>query len=427
MIARLQVWVRRPDGALRHVGELAATAPDRSSGRFESEFEYARAWVNESGAFPLDPVSLPLDATRRFRAEMLLPPLAVFDDALPDDWGRRLLTAAIVADGGTPTVPEMLLRMRGGGTGALLFTATPTSPPPSESVPSTALSQLLDAALQFEAGTLPQGDDFRRLLEGSSRAGGARPKALVHDEAGEWLVKFPSPSRDAGHDVVGLEATCMLLARRAGLEVPEVRLLAIGARRVLMVKRFDVSAEGGRYPMVSMRTLCRERPGIYVHSYAELAQAVRKHSASPANDLEALYRQMVFNAAIGNVDDHLKNFWMLARLGGYRLAPAFDLVPDINGRGEHTLSFQHEYSCPTQAQVVAIAAEWGIGPAARIVEDVVEATREFASMAERLEVQHPVTLRKICADVQRRTELLSRRMSPSHTARHAANSAGRIR
>jgi serine/threonine-protein kinase HipA len=72
-------------------------------------------FVWEAGAFALDPVSLPLDASRRFRAEMLYPPLAVFDDALPDDWGRRLLAAAITADSGTPTLPEMLLRMRGGG------------------------------------------------------------------------------------------------------------------------------------------------------------------------------------------------------------------------------------------------------------------------------------------------------------------------
>ena len=233
------VWVRRADGAIHLVGELATTAPDRSSGRFESEFEYTRAWVSESGAFARDPVSLPLDTARRFRAEMLYPPLAVFEDALPDDWGRRLLAAAITADGGTPTLPEMLLRMRGGGTGALLFTATDTTPHADHSVPSTALSKLLAAAAQFEAGTLPPGDEFRRLLEGSSRAGGARPKALVHDESGEWLAKFPSRARDDAYDVVGLEATCLTLARGAGLEVPESRLQTIGARRVLMVKRFE--------------------------------------------------------------------------------------------------------------------------------------------------------------------------------------------
>jgi serine/threonine-protein kinase HipA len=406
LIKHLFVWVRRREGPIRLVGELATTAPDRNSGRFESEFEYTRDWASEVGAFALDPVSLPLDAARRFRAEMLYPPLAVFDDALPDDWGRRLLAAAISADGGTPTLPEMLLRMRGGGTGALLFTATDTAPRPDQSVPSTALSKLLAAAAQFEAGTLSPGDEFRRLLEGSSRAGGARPKALVHDESGEWLAKFPSRTRDDAYDVVGLEATCLALARRAGLEVPESRLQTIGARRVLMVKRFDVSAEGGRYHMVSLRTLCKERPGIYVHSYSDLAQVLRKHSAAPADDVAALYRHMVFNAAVGNIDDHLKNFWMLARSAGFRLAPAFDLVPDISGRGEHTLSFQQGFACPTGTELIALADEWGVAGAARIVGEVVKATSAFATTAGRLKVRYPASLQKACADVGRRTALL---------------------
>jgi serine/threonine-protein kinase HipA len=181
-----------------------------------------------------------------------------------------------------------------------------------------------------------------------------------------------------------------------------------GARRVLMVKRFDVSAEDGRYQMVSLRTLCKQRPGIYVHGYSELAQVLRKHSASPADDLAALYRHMVFNAAIGNVDDHLKNFWMLARPEGFRLAPAFDLVPDISGRGEHTLSFQQGFDCPTGTEIIALADEWGVARAARIVEDVVKATSAFATAAGRLKVRHPGSLQKVCADVRRRTGLLSR-------------------
>ncbi len=339
---------------------------------------------------------------------MLYPPLAVFDDALPDDWGRRLLAAMIAADGTKPTVPDMLLRMRGGGTGALLVTATDAAPRPNQSVPSTALSELLDAAAQFEAGTLRQGDPFRRLMEGSSRAGGARPKALVHDEFGEWLAKFPSRERDEGYDVVGLEAICLLLARRAGLDVPESRLQTIGARRVLMVKRFDVTAEGGRYHMVSLRTLCKERPGLYVRGYSELALVLRKYSAAPADDVAALYRHMLFNAAVGNVDDHLKNFWMLAWPGGFRLAPAFDLVPDIGGRGEHTLSFQLGFGCPTREEMIAIATEWGVEGADRIIEGVVDATSTFSATAQRLEVRQPDTLQKVVADVRRRTDLLSR-------------------
>src|SRR5262249_38586077 len=152
------------------------------------------------------------------------------------------------------------------------------------------------------------------------------------DDSGEWIAKFPSVMRDGPHDVVGLEATCLELARHCGLVVPEARLQAVGRRRVLLVRRFDVTPSGGRLHMLSMKTLCKERPGVFVQDYSAVAQALEKYSATPAKDVAALYRHMVFNAAIGNVDDHLKNFWMLATSAGYRLAPAFDLVPDISGR-----------------------------------------------------------------------------------------------
>ena len=68
--------------------------------------------------------------------------------------------------------------------------------------------------------------------------------------------------------------------------------------------------------MISMRAHCRERPGVYVTSYSDLALVLRKHSASPAEDVAALFRHMAFNAAVGNVDDHLKNFWMLNTRSG---------------------------------------------------------------------------------------------------------------
>jgi serine/threonine-protein kinase HipA len=116
---------------------------------------------------------------------------------------------------------------------------------------------------------------------------------------------------------------------------------------------------------------------------------------------------MVFNAAIGNVDDHLKNFWMLALPHGFRLAPAFDLVPDIDGRGEHTLSFSQGYGCPTGSEMISIADEWGVARAASVVENVVKATGRFATEAGRLKVRHRGSLQKVCADVRRRTERLS--------------------
>jgi len=400
---RLFVWVQLGDGEIRLAGELATT-PILANGRFESEFEYTQQW--DATGFPLDPQSLPLKTLgRRFAAELFYPPLAVFDDALPDDWGRSLLAAAIKLEGRKPSPPEMLLHMRGGGTGALLFTATSESPRPANTVQATSLGELLDAAEKFEAGTLPLDDEFRRLVEGSSRAGGARPKALVHDASGEWLVKFPS-ARDSGLDVVALEAVCLVLATRAGLKTPESRLTQVGRRRVLMVRRFDVTPHSGRVHMVSLRTLCLERPGVYAQGYSDLERAVRRHSASPVVDVATLFRHMVFNAAIGNVDDHLKNFWMLTSGKGYRLAPAFDLVPDISGRVEHTLAFHASFKCPGKADLMTLAGLWQVDEAEEIIKQVAAVAGDFDSVQREFKVGGGEGLQTISADIKRRVKAI---------------------
>ena len=406
---RLYVWVRTMDGSLSLAGEIATTDPV-SGGRFESEFEYAAQWVRDPAAFPLDPVSLPLQPLgQRFRAEQLYPPLAVIDDALPDDWGRRLLAKALTMEGRSTSPPDMLLALRAEGTGALLFTGTPQVPVLSSTLHTRSLTTLLAAAAQFETGVLPADPMFRELLEGSGRAGGARPKALVHDAHGEWIAKFPSRTRDGHHDVVGLEATCLRLARLAGLTVPDSQLQMVGRRRVLLVRRFDVTPHGGRLHMVSMRTLCRERPGLYVTSYTDIALLLSKHSVSPAEDVSALFRHMVFNAAIGNVDDHLKNFWMLRTPAGYRLAPAFDLVPDTNGRGDHALAFQHSFSAPTRRILLDLAQDWHVTQAGETIDQAVEAVSTFRKTAIDLGVRPGAALKAICADVTRRVAALTQR------------------
>ena len=401
----LFVWMQGADGGARLVGELATTDP-LAGGRFESEFEYAPEWSADPTAFPIDPVSLPLRTRDRFRAEQFDPPLSVFDDALPDDWGRRLLTHALKAEGRQPYPPEMLLRFSGGGTGALAFTEERTSLATPITLESRSLTALLRAATKFEAGTLSMSDDFRKLLEGGSRVGGARPKVLLHDDHGEWLAKFPSRMRDGAQDVVGLEATCLDLARRGGLSVPDSRLHSVGRQRVLLVRRFDTTARGSRTHMVSMRTLCRECPGVFVTNYAEMALVLGKCSRSPAADVAALFRQMVFNAAIGNVDDHLKNFWMLATPSGYRLAPAFDLVPDLSGRGDHTLSFQYGFACPTREALLAVADDWRVANAAGILNQVTVAVGSFAATAKKLRVRAGKSLETVRADIRRRLALI---------------------
>jgi serine/threonine-protein kinase HipA len=109
------------------------------------------------------------------------------------------------------------------------------------------------------------------------------------------------------------------------------------------------------------------------------------------------------------VDDHLKNFWMLAKPEGYRLAPAFDLVPDISGRGEHTLSFRSSFECPKFAELIGVADEWNVSDPEGIVAEVGKAVGRFTVTAERFETRGDVSVGGIAEDIRKRLERLAGR------------------
>jgi serine/threonine-protein kinase HipA len=404
----LTVWMMLPDATALKAGELACTDAD-DAGRFASEFAYAEEWLARDASFALDPISLPLGRAR-FRATKLEPPLGVFEDALPDDWGRALIIRSRNLPRREQSEPYLLRELadHGLGLGALAF-ARPESRFPVRALPgATDLPTLFAAAERFEAGVEGNPRDLQKLFAAGSSPGGARPKVLVSDATGEWIAKFPSRQRDGRFDVVGLEAVGLDLAAAAGITVPDHRLLRLGKSRgrALLVRRFDVVAGGGRRHMISLRTLCRERAGVYAQSYTEVAQAVRSTSAAPQHDVERLFKLMVFNAAFGNTDDHLKNFWMVRDAAGYRLSEAFDLVPDVGERREHCLAFEYERVAPTHAELNAIARRWGVADASTLIDAVVASTATFAATAKARAVPKS-NIDEIDADLVRRAKLLA--------------------
>lgn len=404
----LAVWITLPRGEQVLVGELACSDPE-GSGAFESEFEYAASWLSDARRFPLDPISLPL-RTGRFTAKNLEPPLGAFDDALPDDWGRALIARDRKLPRGQQGEPFLLRELaarHGPAIGAVRFVVGRGRPAAREPVGMVDLVTLAVAAEAFEEGLGADPHGLQLLFAAGSSLGGARPKALVNEGAHPWIAKFASAQRDGRFDVVGLEAVGLDLAAQAGLFVPlhDLRRLGRTKRRALLVERFDVAGESGRRHMVSLRTLCRERPGSYAHSYSELAEAVRQVSSAPQEDVDRLYRQMLFNAAFGNTDDHLKNFWMIHDGSGFRLSPAFDLVPDVGGRREHTLAFQYERHSPMRADVLEVADRWGVRRAAAILKDVVSSVSDFATAATERRVP-AANIREIDADIERRVKRL---------------------
>ena len=404
---QLDVWLTLPDASTARVGELACTDAD-AAGRFQSEFAYAEEWLRHPQRFALDPVSLPV-GRGRFLAGKFEPPLGIFDDALPDDWGRALIVRSRQLPREQQGEPYLLRELadHGLGLGALAFARPGTPPAIRTQANDSDLAALAATAEGFEAGTENDPDRLRWLFAAGSSIGGARPKALLSDASGHWIAKLPSAKRDGRFDVVGLETVGLDLARGANIAVPDHHLMSLGGPgRALLVRRFDVLPGGGRRHMISLRTLCRERAGIHVQAYTELAEVVRKVSAEPQEDVRRLFQLMAFNAALGNTDDHLKNFWMVRDSSGYRLSEAFDLVPDVGERREHVLVFACERAAPTRAQLLDVAQRWGVAEAGKLIDAVVGGVDAFAVVARAHGV--PVAnIDELTVDIERRLALLA--------------------
>ncbi|MEW6520598.1 MAG: type II toxin-antitoxin system HipA family toxin [Thermodesulfobacteriota bacterium] len=357
MIIKLNVWLTLPTGEIIKTGELAVKDPD-ARGALAGQFRYSREYLEDPRAFPLDPLHLPLVAGSGDADRPQAGVHGVFEDSLPDDWGRKLMARRYRLGRAEQRVPHLLRLLGGQGMGALLYAERGKSPPSSAGVSRRHLAELAHQAEKFEQAPAAMADEeLAMLFQAGSSAGGARPKALVIDEKGAYLAKFAS-SRDQ-LDVVSLEAAAMELARRAGIDTAETSLLTLGACRCLLVKRFDINAAGGRNHLISMQSLLKA-DGYYNACYRDLAEVIRHVSTTPQRDLRMLYRQMVFNVMIGNTDDHLKNFCMLHDDEGWRLSPAFDLIPNIGFNQEHVLRIGLDNRPPDLGTILAEARHFGI-------------------------------------------------------------------
>jgi serine/threonine-protein kinase HipA len=408
---RLDLWLTLATGEKLRAAELAFGDAD-FQGRYASAFRYTPDYLADARAFALDPAALPLSPSD-FQGRQLDTPLLALEDALPDDWGRRLLILRFQLPRGRQSEPHLLQALAGQGLGALSFYPVGQTPGTEANAANLLeLQTLLDAAQRLERdGSADIDDATRSLLAAGSSPGGARPKALVYDEHGQWIAKFPSRRDDV--DMVGLEASSLELARLAGLEVPEFRLIELSnSKRTLLVKRFDLTPQGGRHHMLSFRALL-QAGGYYVLRYLDLITALRQHGVQPEQDVPQMYRQMVFNALLGNTDDHLKNFWLLRDTEGYRLTPAFDLLPDTGARREHVLLFDQTALPPKPTELAALGRKWGVSGAAAICQEVEAAVARFGEIAAAKQVpENEIT--RFAEDIARRCRTLSPSPSPAY-------------
>lgn len=315
-------WV--PCASLK-VRELAADA-------FEGTFTYGKRYLERANVMELDPYHLKLTA-KPMKFTMLKGIPGVLRDASPDAWGRRVIQARLEKEESEISEMEYLLNGPDDGAGNLRFGLSVQPPGPAKPFNRThQLEALVLAAEQLqETGKLPH--ELLEHLEPGTSMGGARPKVTIEDDHCIYLAKLPE-KRDK-HNMQRIEYATLELARAAGLHVCGTRIESVGEAEALMLLRFDREwspddSAYARHGLASGLTLLHAEDGIRGRerwSYLLLADEVRRWSVKPDADRLELFKRMVFNAMVTNNDDHPRNHAMLRTTAGWRLSPAYDIVP----------------------------------------------------------------------------------------------------
>ena len=342
-------------------------------GREHISFEFDRDWLKQTKMkFYIDP-DLGLFSGRQYPDGKDM--FGLFADASPDRWGRTLMDRRerFTADR-EERKPRKLndsdyllgvydetrmgaLRFRKDPDGAFVSDDREMAVPPW-----IALRTLEEASRNFEnEETTMQEKWLNQLIRPGSSLGGARPKATVRSPEGSlWIAKFPSRKDD--YNVGAWEKTAYDLAGLCGLNVSEARLEKFSKYgSTFLVRRFDRDGMK-RIHFASAMTMLGRTDGMSASDgagYLDIASFLKSYGARPKEDLAELWKRIVFNMAISNTDDHLRNHGFLLTKEGWRLAPLYDINPVPYG---DTLSLMvdetgNEISIST---VVSAAVHYGV-------------------------------------------------------------------
>jgi serine/threonine-protein kinase HipA len=373
----------RPVGLLRrHVSRRAETVT----------FEYDDAWLADNNRFSIEPA---LSLTRGvFSTPSNQVIFGSIGDSAPDTWGRRLmqraerrqaekekravrtLTEADYLLGVADETRLGALRFRWADDPAFQAAARAGVPPLVE---LGRLLQITERILRDEETD----EDLQLIFAPGSSLGGARPKASIVDQHGHLAIaKFPKETDD--YSIETWEEIALRLADRAGIATPDHELIEVANKPVLLSRRFD-RREKVRIPFLSAMSITGSADGER-GSYPELVDALTRYGANAKADAAALYRRMVFNVLVSNVDDHLRNhgFLWLGK-NGWSLSPAYDLNPtptDVKARILTTNIDLDEGTCSIDL-VESVADFFGIAlPIARqIIREVGAAVADWRTVA----------------------------------------------
>jgi serine/threonine-protein kinase HipA len=393
-------------GRLHLVGRLWA----RTRGNKESaSFEYDKLWLENPVRFSLEP-ALQLGPGPYHTADDV-PMFGAIGDSAPDRWGRALMRRmerrrADREKRAPHTLSELdylLLVDDETRAGALRFKAQENGTFLCEYAgdgvpPLVALPKLL-AASERVIDKKETDEDLRLLLAPGSSLGGARPKASVRGKNGLLAIaKFPRKDDDIS--TVLWEAAALDLATKAGIDVADRRVEKVGRKPVLIVQRFDrIGAQ--RIPFLSAMSMLAAKDNE-TRSYMEIADSLRRYGAAPKQDLEALWRRIVFNILISNTDDHLRNHGFLyAGANGWRLSPAYDLNPvptDVKPRVLTTAINEADGTASLEL-VLSVAGYFDVGTksARKIVKEVGQAVTRWRRSAAKMGIKDAEINRMVSA------------------------------
>lgn len=383
-------------GAAMPMGTLAWSAKEK-----RSYFEFDKEFIERNLA--VSPFKLPLQAGAQPAPDEPFDGLhGVFNDSLPDGWGRWLLDRKLKKrnfNAGDLTALDRLSFVGATGMGALTY--EPEDAPGDLEASQIDLDDIAEQAEQAQEDFTEVNID--RLYEMQGSSGGARPKIMIGRDTASgrliadvgtglpngfepWIVKFRSKAND--HAQIGPEEYAYsLMAKSCGVKMPETKLLQGEKGKYFAVSRFDRNAKGRAH----VHTVCGL---IYAsHRYSSIDYTtlfkITRLIARDETHVRQMFRRMVFNVLARNRDDHTKNHaFEMAPDGVWKPTPAYDLTLSAGQNGEHSLAIAGEGANPSFKQVMEEAklASISKGEAEATFEEVKAAVDRWPSYAEKAEL-----------------------------------------
>ena len=354
-------------------------------------FEYDKDWLRKTGlTLTLDPELMPYSGRQYSTGKNIF---GLFADASPDRWGRVLMNKRerILAEkeGRKPSKfydSDYLLgvydetrmggiRFKTNQEGPFLSDDKETAAPPW-----ATLRTLEEASRYFENDETGLTEKWlNQLIKPGSSLGGARPKATVVDTKDQlWIAKFPSKNDE--NDTGAWEMVAHDLAALCGLNVPEAKLEKFSPLgSTFLIKRFDRMGSK-RVHFASAMTLLGKTDGASAadgSSYLDIAAFIKSYGAQPKKDLGELWKRIVFNMAVTNTDDHLRNHAFILTDKGWILSPLYDVNPVPYG-DELSLNVDEEDNSISIDLAVQTAVRFGISEsdAEAQAEEILKIVRE---------------------------------------------------